>query len=338
MFHTINASNADEAWKAAVELLLDRSMSRVQDSRQGMTYEIPRFAFSISDPRQRWTVSRSPSLNIAFAMAEVIWIVTGRNDSKFLNYFNRQLPKYAGSTANYPGAYGHRLRRHLGVDQLERASCALVKNGRSRQVVLQIWDGQTDFPLHDGTAAHADIPCNVVSMLKIRDDRLEWTQVVRSNDVFRGLPYNLIQFTSLQEILAGWIGIEVGCYSHIADSLHVYEPDITAVSECVAVHSEDNNDRLALPYNESHRVFDELGRLVDAIVEKRIQVPKMISLVAQSSLPTAYRNMLTILFSESARRSSCKDEADELLSLCTNPVLRQLQSRWFERFSIVRSM
>ncbi len=48
---------------------------------------------------------------------------------------------------------------------------------------------------------------------------------MRSNDHFRGLPHNLIQFTTVQEVLAGWLGISLGSYHHYSDSLHVYESD-----------------------------------------------------------------------------------------------------------------
>lgn len=45
---------------------------------------------------------------------------------------------------------------------------------------------------------------------------------MRSNDVHRGLPYNVVQFTTLQEVMAGWLGLEVGGYHHWSDSLHLY--------------------------------------------------------------------------------------------------------------------
>ena len=57
----------------------------------------------------------------------------------------------------------------------------------------------------------------------IRQGCLEWLQVMRSNDLIWGTPYNFVQFTSIQEIVAGWLGVEVGNYVHVSDSLHVYQ-------------------------------------------------------------------------------------------------------------------
>ena len=81
---------------------------------------------------------------------------------------------------------------------------------------------RVDLPDLDGSPANEDIPCNVLAMLKVRDGALHWTQVMRSNDLFLGLPYNIVQFTMLQEVLAGWLGVRVGPYNVVIDSLHVY--------------------------------------------------------------------------------------------------------------------
>ncbi|MFI9320087.1 thymidylate synthase [Kitasatospora aureofaciens] len=36
------------------------------------------------------------------------------------------------------------------------------------------------------------------------------------------LPYDLITTTVLHELMAGWLGVEVGDYHHHVDSLHLY--------------------------------------------------------------------------------------------------------------------
>ena len=209
MFHAFEADTADETWRAIADEFRGGRVAG-QASRAGSTRELLHAAISISRPRERWISSRNPPINPAFAMAEIIWIVTGRNDSWFLSYFNRKFPEFVGDGPTLHGAYGYRLRRHLELDQLSRAYHTLASNPDSRQVVLQIWDGTVDLPHPDGHPRAQDIPCNVLSMLKVRENKLHWTQIVRSNDFFLGLPYNLIQFTTLQEIIAGWLEVEVG--------------------------------------------------------------------------------------------------------------------------------
>ena len=165
------------------------------------------------------------------------------------------------------GPTGTASRRHLGVDQLERAYRALDGDPDTRQVVIQIWDSPNDLPASDGTPADRDIPCNVVAMPKLRDGKLEWLQVIRSNDMMLGVPYNFVQFTSMQEILAGWLGVECGSYNQISDSLHVYDSAWDDVMASTALPSvAPNDDSLALPRQESDRVFEELGILVEQLI------------------------------------------------------------------------
>jgi thymidylate synthase len=187
---SFDAVSADEAWLLSVAALKDQNHLPRQEGRGGATNELLHVAIDIHDSRQRWVVSRTPALSVAFSIVEVIGILNGRRDSGYLNYFNADLPKYAGTGPEYHGAYGFRLRKNVGFDQLLRASNALTANSEGRQVVLQIWDAKVDFPSDDGKPVAEDIPCNICSMLKVRNGKLEWSQIMRSNDVFRGLPCN----------------------------------------------------------------------------------------------------------------------------------------------------
>lgn len=264
-------------------------------------------------------------------MAEVIWIMTGRNDSAFLNYFNRQLPRFAGRGETYHGAYGYRLRRHLGVDQLDRAYNALRNKPASRQVVLQIWDSRIDLPKNTGRESAADIPCNVVSLLKVRGGKLEWMQIMRSNDVMLGLPYNFIQFTMLQEIMAGWLGLRLGSYVHVIDSLHVYERDLTGGILRQAIKPATNVDRIGLPKAESEKAFRELAARTEKVIDHSFTAKQLLRSLKDSWLSRPYRNILAVISAHGARRRGDLSNAKEILSLCSNSVYQQLCRNWLER-------
>ena len=82
----------------------------------------------------------------------------------------------------------YRLRYNYDVDQLQRAYEALKANPDNRQTVMLYWDPRLDLPRETGAPQSRDIPCNICSMLKLRAGKLEWTQVMRSNDLYKGLP------------------------------------------------------------------------------------------------------------------------------------------------------
>jgi len=330
MIASFEGPTADYAWRAAVSAILNRGMP--QSGRGGPTRELLHVGLQIADPRQRWIHSRREALNIAFAIADVIWILGGRDDAAFLNYFNRSLPKFAGDGTTYYGAYGERLRSRFDLDQLRQAAEALSANPTSRQVVLSIWDPRTDLPAADGMPRAPDIPCNIVSMLKARDGRLDWTQVMRSNDAYRGLPHNLIQFTFLQEIMAGWAGLRPGLYTHWSDSLHLYERDLATnpirdVAETMPVSSDD----FALPWTSFEKSWPSIESFAERVTNEGVLADEIVSTLNGLEVPQAWHNALRILAAEGLRRRRA-DPAPALRGLTCN-VLTFLWDRWLARLA-----
>jgi thymidylate synthase len=283
-------------------------------------------------------MSREPPLNVAFALAEVVWVVAGRRDLAFLNFWNSKLPEFVGPGPDLHGAYGHRLRHHLGMDQLVRAYEALSHNPDTRQVVLQVWDSTVDLPTPDGKQVDQDIPCNVIAMPKVRDGKLEWLQIIRSNDLLLGAPHNFVQFTYLQEVMAGWLGIECGTYNQISDSLHLYERDEKSVLESAPLAQVAvNEDSLALPREESEMLFRELEHRIERLIATDLNQEELKRLVRWEFVPQAYRNMLAVFVAEAARRRGWTDMVAGTMSACTNPAFRQLWQRWLNRIDASNS-
>lgn len=190
--------------------------------------------------------------------------------------------------------------------------------------MLNLWRPATDLPLDDGRPRADDIPCSVMSLLKIADGKLHWFQVMRSNDVVLGLPYNVIQWTTIQEILAGWLGVEVGEYVHHADSLHVYNRDHEAY-DSIAFEVAPNTDDLRLPYSAFQPVLVELESAIE-----RIAAAQTSSVIADTVSgfmgPDAYLNWVKVIAAERSRRLGFN--ADTWASLVSNPMLRAALEAW----------
>lgn len=330
--HLFEGRTANEAWSKAATAFLYEGEAFEQDSRAGSTREILHAAFAIREPLERWVLARMPAVNPAFTIVETVWILAGRDDSALLNHWYPGLPKYKGAGERYHGAYGHRLRHWFGLDQLERAYQTLRNNQNSRQVVLQIWDPSVDLPDEEGQPASRDIPCNVLSMLKVRNGRLEWTQVMRSNDLFRGTPDNFVQFTVLQEVMAGWLGLEVGSYNHLSDSLHVYEDDLELLKGFdSSVEEVSNMDSLRLPKEESEKTFSTLERHLEAMTDDSLTKGHMQELLGSASLPEAFENLFRIAAADSARRRGWTGLSEDTAGGCTNEALLRSWERWSSR-------
>lgn len=330
--NVFTGQSADEAWRQAASAIGGRRGTHSIGSRIGSTVELVHSAVEVRDPRSRWVTSRVPAINIAFALAEVIQILNGRDDIAFLQHWFPAYGSYVGGGVHAHGAYGARLRTRWEFDQLSRAADALSANEESRQVVLSLWNPTDDFPAVDGMAQADDIPCNVLSCLRLVDGRLHWLQTCRSNDVFRGLPYNLVQFTYIQEVLAGWIGVEVGGYTHVVSSLHAYTSALDEFSmEPVAPLAPAAAD-IRLARREADVAWEGLDRLAREMMARRHgALPKVPSKRIASGLGPL-ESIYWLLVAEDARRRGWNSESHHAANQCTDALLSFMWKRWNIRF------
>jgi thymidylate synthase len=329
MASTFCGKTANDVWSEAAKQLkiIDGDFL---SSRVGGIHELLHVMLSIDNPIEKWVSQRSPTMSISFALAELVWILNGSNESRIINYWNTGLQKYSGFEENYHGAYGFRIRQNFGVDQLERVYSALKNNPESRQAVILIWDPIQDLPNESGAPRSSDIPCNICSLIKIRDNRLEWAQIMRSNDVFRGLPYNIVQFTSIQEILAGWLGINPGSYTHFSDSLHIYENDKKTMDITDNKFSR-NGDSLSLPKQLFDKIIKDIYERMCFIVANNPDENKLRSLSQLQTAIPAYNNIMFIIAAYAAKKLKYIELKSELVADCTNELYRQIWKKWDEQ-------
>lgn len=321
----ILGNTANDVWKEAAKHIMD--YGKTEEGRSGEVKELLHTFITIKDPKQRWVYDRIPPLSIGYALAEIVWIISGDDRSEIINTWNPILKKYAGESSHYHGAYGKRIRAHFGFDQLEEAYYCLQSCPESRQVVIQIYDTKADFPEKNGQPRDNDIPCNICSLLKVRNNKLEWMQVMRSNDILLGTPYNFVQFTSIQEILSGWLGIDVGSYNHYSDSLHLYNGDINKIGINVS-EPIVNTDSLALRKENSEILFKEIYKRMEALAGGQTSEREIYSLALINSEYSAYNNVMLILAAYVANKYKYIDLSRELVKQCTNKAYIVMWTNW----------
>jgi thymidylate synthase len=90
---------------------------------------------------------------------------------------------------------------------------------------------------------------------------------MRSNDVWLGLPYDVFTATILHELMAGWLGADLGEYHHHVDSLHVYERDLDKAVTVLdtAVSTPGKLPSLETPWEGFDALLADVrsGRMVD---------------------------------------------------------------------------
>jgi len=328
--------SADSVWQKAAQELISNHDYR-HDGNNGETLEILPCVLRVTNPRLRWIQSRRPPYNPAFGLVEFIWILAGKDESLVPKFWNPALYKYSGNDEHFYGAYGYRLRKHLGFDQIKRAFEVLKSFPETRQAVLQIWDSNNDLPYENGKPRSKDIPCNLMSLLKIRDNKLHWTQIMRSNDIMLGLPYNFIQFTMLQEVMAGWLECDIGEYFHLSDSLHVYTDDLKRyevdlnnkyvgkVAPRFDMSFEQTEQEIAL-------IYADLEKIAKGEVTSKDELRSMFSKdTSNNQLRCKYlQDIVVIIGADAARRLNHKGLADEFIDSCTDEGLQLAAKQWFQ--------
>lgn len=212
-----NVENVNHVFPKA--LMQIQEIGKRKDSRAGPVIEFPEaVATMYRKPMQRVLFNIDRMANPFFHFVESLWIIHGDRDVEFLDRFNSLMKQYSDDGEIFYGAYGYRLRQTHGFDQIEKAVHLLRANHDDRRVVLSMWDAK-----HDLGHNMKDHPCNTSIYLKVREHNLDMTVTCRSNDAIYGAyGANVVHMSMLQEYLAARIGVGIGNYTQVSDSLHVY--------------------------------------------------------------------------------------------------------------------
>lgn len=220
----VNVRNVNQAFHRVIGAAREECVER--PSRNGPVWEYPETVATVySNPQERVLFNETRNHNSIFAWAETLWMLAGRDDLAFLVPMNARMAEYSDDGKNIRGsAYGKRWRTWFGNDQLEKAIERLRTNKDDRRIVIQHWDPSTD-----NLVESKDVPCNLLILPYVRPSntptgfKLDLTVMCRSNDMIYGAyGSNAVHFSILQELIAGAVGVDVGSYTQISNSLHLY--------------------------------------------------------------------------------------------------------------------
>lgn len=94
----------------------------------------------------------------------------------------------------------------------------LKRDPASRRAVIDVRDNSVDmFNDHPACLQHI--------MVMLRQNKLDMKVLMRSNDATEATFMNAFAFICLQQKIAGELGVEVGSYTHTANSFHSYKKD-----------------------------------------------------------------------------------------------------------------
>jgi thymidylate synthase len=201
--------------------------------------EVPNVTLMLDDARDSIITHAVRKVHLAYATIEMLGNLRhGDKNVEPYCWYNPNMQQYLNpETHKWDGSYATRITMY---DQLRAVYKILKEDPYSRRAVISMYNPAHD--LHDYVSL--DVPCTLTLIFQLRDGKLNLTGTMRSNDVLLGLPYDLTQFTFLQSVLAGWLGVEVGWYFHLAANMHAYIKDLPKLELIAADTAEYPEQRM----------------------------------------------------------------------------------------------
>lgn len=220
--HIINIENGRDGYVNIVEHVWDHGSTR--SPRGKITVDAGPTTIIVDDIHNALPIGTGRGVNPKIAAIEAIQLIGGISLPNMVVKASPQFESYRESNGTFHGAYGRRI-----YQQVKEVINKLKNDRDSRQAVITLWS-----PLLDNMVNMKDYPCTVALHFSLYHDKLSMNVVMRSNDAWLGVPYDIFQFTQLQWSICHSLSVNPGKYTHTAWSLHLYETDFDAVEEFIS--------------------------------------------------------------------------------------------------------
>jgi thymidylate synthase len=173
--------------------------------------------FYINNPMDNHITNEQRKWSLKYAEAEWQWYLSGDPSIKKLGELYGKIPpiweKMADSMGNVRSNYGWQWKRNAQIDYV---TAKLKTNPKTRHAAISIFDGK-EFDTYRN-----DTPCTYAVQFTIINNELCMSVYMRSNDIWYGFCNDQYQFSSLQQMVADRLNLEIGWYYHHAHNMHLY--------------------------------------------------------------------------------------------------------------------
>lgn len=211
--------NGKNTWLKIFQDLKEKG--KVCSPRGEKILEIEDYHIDFHPINDRFCSFKERNLDLAYLAGEFAWYLNGdRNDLRIIDYSkfwnkvrNPQMPYFNSN-------YGYYL---FIENQLKHVVDTLIIDKDSRQACVMI--NRANVMMSQST----DKLCTNSIMFRIRDNKLNMTVQMRSNDAIFGLGIDACMFSFVYEMVyvvlkrLAYSDLEIGTYHHTASSFHIYE-------------------------------------------------------------------------------------------------------------------
>lgn len=214
----------------------------------------PQLEFTVN--RNRFPVLTSKKTFFKGAITEMLWYLRGETTLDFLHKHRVHIwDSWDKGDGNLGPVYGKQIRDWkrpdgTSVDQFERLIDGLKNNPQSRRHIISLWNvGELD--------DMALPPCPAFIQFNVRKEQfLDIKLYQRSADMFLGVPFDVIAFSTLLLIVADITGYEPGKFTYSFGSAHIYANHIDQVNQMLDNYYEQYYEAPGIRYNKKDDIFD----------------------------------------------------------------------------------
>ena len=227
---SIAGKTIDDVWGKWYGLI-SGAIKDTEPSRDGAVVgEIINAVTVIEDPTRCILKSPIRKLPMRYCVGELLWYLSGNPNLKAIQLYTNAWDRMSDDGETVNSNYGHIIQEAwdedpktgiaLKFNQLKMCEELLQKDPNTRQAVIHIKQARNVI-----VSPTKDLNCTVCLQFFIREGKLYMTPYMRSNDLWMGFPNDVFQFTCIQVYLAMRLNLQLGTYTHVAGSLHLYERD-----------------------------------------------------------------------------------------------------------------
>lgn len=206
---------------------------------------------------------KSLTLPTGYVKKEMCLYLLGSDDARDFSKASKFWDNIKTKQGKINSAYGNLIfNKSLedGRSQFDWAFDSLKNDKDSRQSFMRYNNTSHQY---DG---NKDMPCTFIQSFHIRDSKLHTTVEMRSNDLIKGTTYDIPSFILFQRLMLlrlreVYPDLEMGSYTHFANSFHLYSTDFELVERRLNSQILENaypfpNDWHCIKSEDALRCFD----------------------------------------------------------------------------------
>jgi thymidylate synthase len=187
--------------------------------------EIIDCSMEIENPMLNIYTNKHRSSPLKYCCAEILWYFAGTNNPTYIENYASLWKSLHNPDGTVNSSYGNLLfteKNKHGLTQYNWVIESLKKDKDSRQAFMHFNKPHHQF------LENKDQVCTLQALFHIRKNKLYMTLTMRSNDVIYGFMtdwafFSILQYHVLLHMKKYYPELEMGSYTHISHSMHLYE-------------------------------------------------------------------------------------------------------------------